>query len=57
MTKYKLRYDPVEVDPEDMVMVRYARERPRHIASYSVSDAVAMFYLYNSNIANNVTYK
>ena len=57
VTKYKLRYDPVEVDPEDMVMVRYARERPRHIASYSVSDAVAMFYLYNSNVANNVMYK
>ena len=39
-----LRYDPVEVDPEDMV--RFARERPAHMASYSVSDAVATYYLY-----------
>jgi len=34
----------VEVDPEDMV--RFARERPAHMASYSVSDAVATYYLY-----------
>ncbi len=44
VTKYKLGYDPVEVDPEDMVL--YARDRPVHMASYSVSDAVATYYLY-----------
>ena len=44
VTKYKLGYDPVEVDPEDMV--RFAKERPIHMASYSVSDAVATYYLY-----------
>jgi len=46
VTKYKLGYDPVEVDPEDMI--RYARERPIHMASYSVSDAVATYYLYET---------
>ena len=44
VTKYKLGYDPVEVDPEDMV--RFARTEPRTMASYSVSDAVATYYLY-----------
>jgi DNA polymerase epsilon subunit 1 len=44
VTKYKLGYDPVEVDPEDMM--KFARERPVHMASYSVSDAVATYYLY-----------
>ena len=48
VTKYKLGYDPVEVDPEDMV--RYARERPSHMASYSVSDAVATYYLYDKYV-------
>jgi DNA polymerase epsilon subunit 1 len=48
VTKYKLGYDPVEVDPEDMV--RYAKERPNHMASYSVSDAVATFYLYDKYV-------
>ena len=33
VTKHKLGYDPVEVDPEDMM--RFAREDPRHMASYS----------------------
>jgi DNA polymerase epsilon subunit 1 len=44
VTKYKLGYDPVEVDPEDMV--RFAQEKPIHMATYSVSDAVATYYLY-----------
>ncbi len=44
MTKAKLGYDPVEVDPEDML--RFARERPQAMASYSVSDAVSTYYLY-----------
>lgn len=50
VTKYKLGYDPVEVDPEDMV--RFARERPAHMASYSVSDAVATYYLYTTYVHN-----
>lgn len=44
VTKYKLGYDPVEVDPEDMVA--FARDKPSYMASYSVSDAVATYYLY-----------
>lgn len=48
VTKYKLGYDPVEVDPEDMC--RYARDRPAHMASYSVSDAVATYYLYDKYV-------
>ena len=43
MTKAKLGYHPVEVDPEDMM--RFAAEQPQAMASYSVSDAVATFYL------------
>jgi DNA polymerase epsilon subunit 1 len=50
VTKYKLGYDPVEVDPEDML--RFARERPHHMASYSVSDAVATYYLYVTYVHN-----
>lgn len=37
-------YDPVEIDPEDMLTM--ARDNPLHMASYSVSDAVATYYLY-----------
>lgn len=48
VTKYKLGYDPVEVDPEDMV--RFAAEKPQAMASYSVSDAVATYYLYMTYI-------
>ncbi|XP_042499556.1 DNA polymerase epsilon catalytic subunit A-like isoform X2 [Macadamia integrifolia] len=44
VTKAKLGYDPLEVNPEDMV--RFAMERPQTMASYSVSDAVATYYLY-----------
>ncbi|CAL8098256.1 unnamed protein product [Calicophoron daubneyi] len=44
VAKAKLRYDPVEVDPE--LMCRMARESPRELANYSVSDAVATYYLY-----------
>lgn len=43
-----LGYDPVEVDPEDMV--RYASERPTEMAAYSVSDAVATYYLYQTYV-------
>ncbi|KAL4591685.1 hypothetical protein LXL04_004655 [Taraxacum kok-saghyz] len=44
VTKAKLGYDPLEVNPEDMV--RYAMEKPQMMASYSVSDAVSTYYLY-----------
>jgi DNA polymerase epsilon subunit 1 len=50
VTKSKLGYDPVEVDAEDMV--RLARENPHRMASYSVSDAVATFYLYTTYVHN-----
>jgi DNA polymerase epsilon subunit 1 len=38
-TKAKLRYDPVELDPE--IMVEMAQNQPQVLANYSVSDAVA----------------
>ncbi|XP_057988015.1 DNA polymerase epsilon catalytic subunit A isoform X2 [Hevea brasiliensis] len=44
VTKAKLGYDPLEVNPEDMV--RFAKENPQMMASYSVSDAVATYFLY-----------
>lgn len=44
VTKAKLGYNPLELDPEDMI--RFASEQPQKLASYSVSDAVATFYLY-----------
>lgn len=48
VTKSKLGYDPVEVDPEDMVPL--AQTKPQAMASYSVSDAVATYYLYMTYI-------
>ena len=48
VTRYKLGYDPVEVDPEEMVPL--AAENPMEMASYSVSDAVATFYLYDKYV-------
>ena len=48
VTKAKLGYDPVEVHPEDMI--RFAAEQPHKMASYSVSDAVATYYLYMTYI-------
>ena len=44
VTTAKLGYDPDELDPE--LMTRYASERPQVLAEYSVSDAVATYYLY-----------
>lgn len=44
VTRIKLGYFPDEIDPEDMV--RFASEDPHKLASYSVSDAVATYYLY-----------
>ena len=40
----KLGYDPLEIDPEQMT--RFAIEQPQLMSSYSVSDAVATYYLY-----------
>lgn len=50
VTRYKLGYDPVEIDPEDMTS--FAASRPRYMASYSVSDAVATYYLYMKYVHN-----
>uniref|UniRef100_T1J6P1 DNA polymerase epsilon catalytic subunit n=1 Tax=Strigamia maritima TaxID=126957 RepID=T1J6P1_STRMM len=44
VAKAKLRYDPVELDPEEMC--RLAAEEPQVLSNYSVSDAVATYYLY-----------
>lgn len=44
VTKAKLGYNPIELDPE--LMTPYAIEQPQELASYSVSDAVATYYLY-----------
>ncbi|XP_070201892.1 DNA polymerase epsilon catalytic subunit A-like [Littorina saxatilis] len=48
VAKAKLRYDPVELDPEEMC--RMAAEQPQVLATYSVSDAVATFYLYQKYV-------
>ena len=44
VTVAKLGYDPVELDPEKMM--DFARNRPHDLAAYSVSDALATYYLY-----------
>ncbi|KAG9236052.1 hypothetical protein BJ875DRAFT_527302 [Amylocarpus encephaloides] len=44
VTTAKLGYDPDELDPE--LMLRYASEKPQVLSEYSVSDAVATYYLY-----------
>ncbi|ORX90877.1 putative DNA polymerase epsilon catalytic subunit A [Basidiobolus meristosporus CBS 931.73] len=44
VTTSKLGYNPVEIDPEDMT--RFASEQPQTLSEYSVSDAVATYYLY-----------
>uniref|UniRef100_A0A336MSN0 DNA polymerase epsilon catalytic subunit n=1 Tax=Culicoides sonorensis TaxID=179676 RepID=A0A336MSN0_CULSO len=44
VAKAKLRYDPVELDPEEMC--KMAVEQPQVLSNYSVSDAVATYYLY-----------
>nr|XP_003707004.1 PREDICTED: DNA polymerase epsilon catalytic subunit A [Megachile rotundata] len=48
VAKAKLRYDPVELDPEDMC--KLASEEPETLANYSVSDAVATYYLYHKYV-------
>ncbi|XP_061869836.1 DNA polymerase epsilon catalytic subunit A-like [Colius striatus] len=42
--KAKLSYDPVELDTEEMCQM--AAEEPQTLATYSVSDAVATYYMY-----------
>ncbi|KAF9011073.1 hypothetical protein BDQ17DRAFT_1345420 [Cyathus striatus] len=44
VTAAKLGYSPIELDPE--LMTPYALEQPQVLAQYSVSDAVATYYLY-----------
>lgn len=44
VTTAKLGYNPTELDPE--LMVPYATENPQYLSEYSVSDAVATYYLY-----------
>lgn len=44
VTTAKLGYNPTELDPE--LMTPYAYERPQYLSEYSVSDAVATYYLY-----------
>jgi DNA polymerase epsilon subunit 1 len=44
VTTAKLGYNPAEIDPEDMT--RFASEQPQVLSQYSVSDAVATYYLY-----------
>nr|ASF90262.1 hypothetical protein SPAR03885 [Bartheletia paradoxa] len=44
VTVAKLGYSPLELDPE--LMTPYAVEQPQTLAQYSVSDAVATYYLY-----------
>jgi DNA polymerase epsilon subunit 1 len=48
VTKAKLGYSPIEVDPEEMVAM--ARQNPQKLCEYSVSDAVATYYLYMKHI-------
>jgi DNA polymerase epsilon subunit 1 len=48
VTKAKLKYNPQELDPEDMLP--FAASKPQVLASYSVSDAVATYYLYQKYV-------
>lgn len=48
VTSAKLGYNPVELDPE--LMMEYAQTKPRELAAYSVSDALATYYLYTKLI-------
>uniref|UniRef100_A0A915M8J6 DNA polymerase epsilon catalytic subunit n=1 Tax=Meloidogyne javanica TaxID=6303 RepID=A0A915M8J6_MELJA len=47
-TREKLRYDPIELDPEEMVPM--AKNQPKVLANYSVSDAVSTYYLYTKYV-------
>lgn len=48
VTKYKLGYNPIECDPEEILTM--AKHNPQKLAEYSVSDAVATYFLYIKHI-------
>ncbi|KII67575.1 DNA polymerase epsilon catalytic subunit A [Thelohanellus kitauei] len=48
VTKAKLRYNPVEVDPEEIC--KMAHDLPQTLSNYAISDAVATYYLYTSYV-------
>ncbi|KAK2962332.1 putative DNA polymerase epsilon catalytic subunit A [Blattamonas nauphoetae] len=48
VTRAKLGFDPLELDPE--LMTPYARDNPKELAHYSVSDAVATYHLYKKYV-------
>ncbi|EDQ91191.1 uncharacterized protein MONBRDRAFT_15015, partial [Monosiga brevicollis MX1] len=48
VTREKLRYDPLEIHYEEIC--RMAAEQPQELANYSVSDAVATYYLYKKYV-------
>lgn len=50
--RIKLGYFPDDIDPEDML--RFAVEEPQKLASYSVSDAVATYYLYIKYVHSHI---
>ncbi|CCH44105.1 DNA polymerase epsilon subunit 1 [Wickerhamomyces ciferrii] len=50
VTTSKLGYNPIELDPE--LMTPYAYSKPQLLSEYSVSDAVATYYLYKKIISN-----
>ncbi|CAM9019005.1 unnamed protein product [Wickerhamomyces anomalus] len=50
VTTSKLGYNPIELDPE--LMTPYAYSKPQLLSEYSVSDAVATYYLYKKIINN-----
>lgn len=52
VTKIKLGYFPDEIDPEDML--RCAYEDPQRLASYSVSDSVATYFLYLKYVHSHI---
>lgn len=52
VTRIKLGYFPDDIDPEDMV--RFASEDPQKLASYSVSDAVATYFLYLKYVQSHI---
>jgi DNA polymerase epsilon subunit 1 len=50
VTTSKLGYNPIELDPE--LMTPYAYSKPQILSEYSVSDAVATYYLFKKIINN-----
>lgn len=48
VTRAKLHYEPVEVDPEEMM--RMAREESQKFAEYSISDSCATYFIYKLHI-------